>query len=432
MARLDPASIKSWLECVVDWPAGTRLAEVTLNRLWAGWSNRISFELALELSRRNGPATFTLQGGLGRIDRFGSRRTRPRFGRHGLTGLRLLNEDLDIWCCSPDRDRKLRCLRGLMDDAHLTRLLAETAAAPLLELEAAVDGRTTQVRSKIKSYLARKRCTLHARHIGRPGACGVYLKAFRREPGAAQIDRWRDLGRQLEARSNGRVRTPEILEYVREKRLLITAGVDVSASPLGCTSHDISDAAAVLAHLHAGAVRPRIRHHTPADELQAIRRWSASLEFALDCRPTLLARLIGRIEGLPALESDDEKLTHGDFTSDHVLRDDFALWLLDLDSLRAGHVERDVATFLAHAIFDRLTQVGISSKAMQCVSQFVDCYRSLGGEIRVPRLRFYLPCAMARLGAIRLTRGLPTSVIEHFWELAERYIAESFKEERSS
>ena len=153
---LDPGPIHAWLEREVEWPAGASLRNVELRRLWVGRHGRLTFEWTLELSYAGRRVPCTLQGGVGPEGRPRRPRRKARVRDGALFGLSLWNESLGVWCCAPDRDRQLPALKELLDDRRLARLLAETAAGPLLGLDTLPDGCVSESDTLPDGYCGRE------------------------------------------------------------------------------------------------------------------------------------------------------------------------------------------------------------------------------------------------------------------------------------
>ena len=134
----------------------------------------------------------------------------------------------------------------------------------------------------------------------------------------------------------------------------------------------------------------------------------------------LTAGLQARARSLP---SGGMALIHRDFYGAQLLRSDRSLWLLDYDTLGVGHPELDVATYAAHAVLEAAPAGAVDAdRAGQIAGRFVDAYAAAGGRIDRRRLAFYLPCALARLGAIQVVRPIAGTAVEMLWALAESYL----------
>ncbi|MCH7491899.1 MAG: hypothetical protein IID05_14545 [Gemmatimonadetes bacterium] len=106
-----------------------------------------------------------------------------------------------------------------------------------------------------------------------------------------------------------------------------------------------------------------------------------------------------------------------------MLRDGDRIWLLDFDTLARGHAEVDLATFIAHIVLDGLSADLSIGEIDQLTGTVLSEYESSGGRVDRNRFRFYLPSAMARLGAIHLARGMKPEIVAHFWDVAMGYLA---------
>lgn len=350
--------------------------------------------------------------------------TRARVSRHGLRGLRLINNELGLWCCTPDRDRRLPAVRALVDHRRAASVLATTAAAQFLDL--GHDGK--QVRCEIAAYRANKRCSLRVKPTNSLGNGGVFVKVFRRAPTGEQVEALRLLPPYLDDLSSGRVRAPAIIDFCPAKRLLITAAVTEASCPLGTSPEALSAAATALAILHELPAVTATKIHTARDEFQTACRWGSALRVLREPRHVRLRKLLVDLSRQAAtIEEQGTTLIHRDFFPAQLLWAGKTLWVLDFDTLCLGHSEVDVATFVAHLLFDGLIAGTGIPEITRMAASFVEDYLRNGGRISKSRLRFYLPCALARLGAIHLPRGVPVQVVDQLWELADGHLAGSWR-----
>lgn len=424
----DLDAIYEWLKRDIEWEAGIGLQTIRLNRLWIGSHGRVSFELALQTNRHAEANAYMLQGGYGEHRSrtkmastiLNPRRSHTRAHTYGqrLAGLSLANRDLGVWCCTPDRDRKLRIVADLLDDTRAMPLLAATAAAPVLGLERHDAG----VRCEVAAYRATKRCALHVRSSDDAKSRGVFVKVFRRAVSPARIESYSRLRSYLDDRSGGQVGIPELIDSCDKRRFIITAAVTNEARSLGTSPRDISAAAGALAILHDAPRALASRTHAPIDELQTVCRWIPALRMLGKPQYIRLRELAVALGGLrKTIEASDCVLIHRDFFDSQLLRTDESVWLLDFDTLCLGHPEVDMATFVAHLFLDELVAGASTPEVTRKGASFVEGYRRCGGRVCVQRLRFYVSCALARLGGIHLVRGASAAVVDELWRLAEGY-----------
>lgn len=418
---LDMATVHFWLEREIEWGDDLHLLHVRLNRMWAGRHGTLSLELSLDLRSKGAACTHVLQGVSGSDDLPRRLHRRAKFTRHGLSGLRLTSDELGLWCCTPDRDPKLKVVRELLHDSRAATVLAATAAGPLLGLDRA----GPRVRCEIVGYRAGRRCALHAWTTDAQDRKGVFVKVFRRAPTTERIEALRRLTTFLEARSRGRVRAPALVDFRPAERLLITAAIPGETSSLGMSADDLSQAANALAIVHEAPITPGLTVHTAQDEFQTAYRWVSALRVAGEKRYVRLQELVVGLRDLvTTIDDQGVVLIHRDFFAAQLPRQGNTLWVVDLDTLSVGHPELDVATFLAHLYLDGLT-VGIApDEVTDAAGRFVEAYRRSGGRVANHRLRFYLPCALARLGAIHAARDVPAEVVDELWRMAESHLAE--------
>lgn len=416
--------IQSWLERDINWSDGLSLQSIGLNRLWVGRHARLSFELVLQLLCDGQPQTLMLQGGDRAKDwlRDGTTsraHTHGRLSTNGLAGLRIVSDELSIWCSTPDRDRKLRVVRELLDDRNASSLLAETAAAPVLGL-----GRKhARVRCRVTSYRAGKRCAMLARSAGSCVSGRVFVKVFRRAPSAEQLKSNMLLASYLTERSGGLFRMPAYIDSCINKRLLISEALPEKSRPLEHIPEDIASAGALLAALHDAPIELTCKIHSPIDEFQTVCKWVRTLQVLRKPSYLRLRKLVVELsDRIATCHTPAPVLLHRDYFASQLMRSGATVWLLDLDTLSQGHPEVDVATFVAHIFLDGLLAGSTTLEVVDSGAGFVDCYRRAGGRVSNGRLQFYLPCALARLGAIHLARGVSAPVVEELWELARGHL----------
>ena len=418
---LDMATLHAWLEQEIEWRDDLSLRHVRLNRIWAGRHGTLSLELALDLTFKGAACTHLLQGVSGSDDLPRRPHRRAKVTRHGLSGLRLASDELGLWCCTPDRDPKLKVVRDLLHDSRAAAVLGATAAGPLLGLDRA----DARVRCKIAGYRAGRRCALQAWTTDAQDRKCVFVKAFRRVPTTERIEALRRLTTFLEARSRGRVRAPALVDFRPAERLLITEAIPWETFSLGMSADDLSEAANALAIVHEAPITPGLTVHTAQDELQTAYRWVSALRVAGEKRYVRLRELVAGLGDLvTTLDEQGVVLIHRDFFAAQLPRQRNTLWVVDLDTLSVGHPELDVATFLAHLFLDGLTAGVAPDEITEAAGRFVEAYRRSGGRVANHRLRFYLPCALARLGAIHAARDVPAEIVDELWRMAESHLAD--------
>lgn len=418
---IDWSALAAWLRRRIEWPGGTHLDEVDVNRVWARRGGRIAFELTLTLARSDMTSTVLLQGGMDETNHPWRSHTRARIVGQSLRGIRLYDPSLGIWVCTPDRDPKLRIARRLLYATALAPWLQASgvsAAAGLVLARAAESGRLTV---DLVAYRARKRCVMRVRPIDGTNTTGVFLKVFRRPPSGEQISRLRGLATQLEADSSGAVRMPPVVAFLPKEGLLATMEVPQSGGPLGDSSADSTSAALALSTLHRADPQAVSRRHTPADELQTVSRWLETLPRVCQgdvCSLKSIADDLGR----RAAALGDPLITaiHRDYYAAQLLRVGDTIWLVDFDTLCLGHAELDVSTYMAHLVLDGLRREPAQAEMAGSAARFLRDYQTNGGQVDTMRLGFYLSAALARLGALHLARGAPTGIVRQMWRLADR------------
>ncbi len=405
--------ICDWLNDTVEWPNQAGISFVGVNRLWVGKHARLTVEFGIELTEGDSFRVYRLQGKTGPVRRARSSRTKARFARHGLAGLGLYNADLGLVCTTPDRDRDLPAVRDLLDPQRSTAALVDTPAAQELALSPSDD-----VHCRLITYRISKRCSMHVSRITDRSTGGVFLKVFKRPPSLAVVEALRRLDTQIATRSQGRLRVPPILGFLPERNLLITRGISGSLANLGTSHDDLKHASSVLASLHETEV-PGLRMHTAIDEFQTACRWVRALHTLGYRQHHSLRELVKALApDVDTIDSEGAVVIHRDFYTGQLLRSDETLWLTDFDTLTRGHPEVDLSTFAAHTILDSLMAEQSRQDVLSSVYTLLSGYQRAGRRISSERMTFYLPCALARLGGIALTRGVPESIVQTMWDLA--------------
>lgn len=413
------------LTAKIEWPTGTACTGVRLTRLWTGRKQRVVCEHAFQFDTPSGKIELPLQSVIGAAPRTRKIRRRAILSNGAILGLYLAEDQGDAVWCSPDHDPDLPHAKVLFQPQRLRALLLGSTAAPRCG-PITEDGGIRDVR--MKSYRVGRRCVVRLRSSDGDGAQGFYLKMFRRLPTPRHVDRLRQLGELLPARSDGVVRTPAILDYLPEQHLLITLDVRPPSTAAPYDSAARAHAAQVLAVLHGVTCEPDERIHTPLDELETVARWSRVLPLVRpDANIPRLHALHMQLErGLAPFDEQSMTLIHRDFYHTQLLRSDDEVWLVDLDTLCRGHRELDIATYFAHAMLDAALNANTATPPGDGLGEFLDQYRCTGGAsaLEAPRLAWYLSCALARLGSLHLARGVDHSIIAPLWNAAEALAAD--------
>ncbi len=418
----EPELLCAWLNRAIEWPKGVRVRSAGVNRLWAGRRKRITFELALDIEQGDGAGAYMLQGRLGASIEAHREHKAARIERGRLAGIRIANAAMDVAFWTPDRDRKLPVVRQLFDEQGLREALAGTASATLLGFTTHAPGDHPGVRGDLVAYRAGKRCVVSVRSDAGGAESGVYIKAFRRPPTAQQVDELKRLGEELKERSDGLVRIPSTIDHVPDKRLVVTRAISDDQEPVASAGEGLRMTARALRALHGTVPRVGPPAHTVRQEFQTACRWVSVLkrlgygEFvALRDLAMELSRL------MPKTGPGDDTLIHRDFYGAQLRIAEEAIWLTDFDTLAIGNAEVDVSTYVAHMLLDSGLTEDAWPQAEASARTFVEAYLDCGGTVRREHLRFHLPCAIARLGAVHLVRGFPADRIKLFWRRAREF-----------
>lgn len=418
--NLDVPSILRWLRDSVSWPGGLSPEHARLRRFWAGRNGRISFELEIAFGSGSGRRICTLQGMRGAPPKMKLRPHAPSFDRNGCRGYLASSDALGIWMCSSDRDPYLPAVVGFLDVARLPASLNGTAAADYLgvgDLGARFDVR-------LSAHRITKRCAMAIERRSPDSMRGTFIKTFRRPVVPGQIAAYRAVAEALCNTSDGTIQTPRVLDCYRVESsgVMITEHVPAPAAELGRSRTDTHSAAHLLASLHAIRT-PVSKTHNARNEIDTVHRWLVGLE---STGRTEAGRVSGMLDTLrersETLPPARATVVHRDFHRAQVLRSEGGIWLLDLDTLSQGDQEVDLAAFMAHLLMDATRSGAVESDTIQEMKAFLREYRARGGSIDDQRLKFYLPCALCRLGALHLLRGQSRRVIEALWANAEHLL----------
>ncbi len=410
--------LHDWLSTSVQWPADTSLSHLKLRRLWPSRRKEISFELLITLNTKTTPREVTLQGGWRSQPRWKTSRHKAKVFGDALLGVRLRHDSQDLWVCSPDRDKRIRCAAELFDHQELANLLSSIdspAETPIL-----ADYSPDQLQLSLKGYRVQKRCIVQVTQDNHTNHAGVMVKAFHRLPKGYDLESLSQLHQQLQQLSQDTIMLTTTLAIDHTKRLIVTSRVHGDAQPLSYQQDGVALAAKVLACLHACDPKTTNTTHSIADELGTLTRWPDVL--TLICKSleqSTLSTIIERLSDQANRHaSDDLVMVHRDFYHAQLLQHEKTTWLLDLDTICTAQREVDLATFLAHLLLDNAQQNFDSQQTSDIAESFVASYIKHGGTINVSRLAFYLSCALARLCCIHAVRGERTHTIQHLWTLA--------------
>ncbi len=408
-----------WLSQAVRWPTDTSLSHLQLRRLWPSHRRGISFELLVIVKIKNTQREVTLQGGWLSEPRLGRPHHNARLSGHALLGLRLHHESLDLWVCSPDRDKRIRWSRELFDHHELAELLSVINHHAVGSQPITFSPQSLQL--SLRAYRVHRRCVMH---VAPDHHDGVYVKAFHRLPPGYNTEPLSQLQQQLTRLSKDTIKIPDTLAIDQTKRLIVTSCVRGNAHPLQYNKTGVAQAAQVLACLHACDPVATNASHSTEDEMGTLTRWPNALSIinkALDQH--LLSAVIEKLTSQANHHIPGPTvMVHRDFYHTQLLQHEQTVWLLDLDTLCTGEREVDLATFLAHLLLDSAQRKNDKHATHELTESFLSSYIQHSGVIQVSRLGFYLSCALARLGSIHAVRGQPTSTILKLWNMAHAII----------
>jgi len=414
----DIEAVRSWIRHAVEWPGEMSVRCVRLNRLWPDKRGQLTFEFAVESHMRGETATHMIQAGPSDRIKSDTRSRRAALDSGWAMNLSLSNAELGVSLLSPDRDPRLSNGRAMLDRLALLDLLRDRRTSRFLKL----NGGIAKPACQVVAHRIGKRCVVRLTNHASPKTPTAFLKVFRRMPPSEAVQTYRHLATYLDARSGRRIGLPLILDEIREKRVLVFAGVNQQANPLKRTPEDLCAAARGLAFLHDAPLTGST-FHMPENEIDILRRWlpiMANLDSAHEER---LQELVERLSAAAvAITPGAYCLAHRDYYSAQVLRDGEKTWIVDLDTLCMGHPEVDIATYAAHILMDEMADGATDEEASAKMDSFVEKYRKHGGKMSSDRLRFYLSSAITRLATIHATRGLCRQRVIRMWCIAERHL----------
>lgn len=448
--------LTAWLRNSTRWPIDAELMDAAPCRLWVSRDRRITFELRLALARNGLVSHGLLQGGLGAAP-FAESSLSPTITSDGwVTGLLVSDPHLGVWCRSPERDEALPGVAALWpgtnaDDSETVkpgeieggerlngRAIVHPArgssvcenqtgqadwALAVVDAMAADGGERAnglEWRTRLIGYRTGKRCVLRVDRTTSAASAGVFVKHFRRRLSARFQLRWEGVAAQMESLSGGRVRLPRLIAMSADGRSAVFEAIPPDARPV--TFGESADGVIEALHaVHRLVGEPELATHTVADELETVARWEdglATVSVNAEHR-RILDRLVRDLRVCGAnLTDDDLVIVHRDFHAAQLLATASALWIVDWDTLARGHAEVDLATFLAHWILEEARR-GHWNGDLAMVDRCVSAYQACGGRVNQDRLRYYVPAALSRLGALHLARGLDGSIVERMWSAAD-------------
>lgn len=430
---LEPHRLRDWLATSIDWPAGTHLDRVDLARLWVGKHALITFELFLHLQTDQQTRRVTLQGKCVPLTPQRTPHIKAKVTSQGLLGVRLSHREWGWQVCSPDRDRRLPLLRKLLG-GDPSSIIVDEILAEALDSEAMMSHELIEQseggqenlsepirRCQLIAYRLGKRCTLHLAGAVQGQPVDLFVKVFRRKP-RVDFSTLQKIGSQLHARSDGLINLPPLVRSKRFDHMLMTLRISRSASESHSHLDSATQAARILQTLHDIEL-PGLDTHTPNHEWQTVCRWIDGLRDLGDDRYLRLRELTDTLACLkPSLTDSSLVPIHRDFYASQILNHGDRIYLIDLDTVCLGHPEQDLATYSAHLILEQLLLGASAETTWQGVRKFLQSYQDAGGLMDRSRWSYYMGCALGRLGAIHLCRGVPSDLVDSIWSLAHRSV----------
>jgi len=422
-----PAPLLAWLRDHLDWPQDARLVDLRPSRIWPGKKGSLTFELSLQVLRNGRATPYLIQGQAGTADPDKAEHRTPCFGTGGyLLGLRIASKGLGVSLWSPDYDAHLPTARRILRGESTVEAGGPVGDEPAADGAASARDRRGH---RIVAYRAAKRCTFAEMHPS-DGRIVAYYKVFRRMPAILLNHYPGAFADALERRSGGNVRIPLAQRICVEEKMLVSEPVTLDEGHPPDAANRITRAADLLAALHDVSVdfMDKLPVHDASKELETVHRWLGCCQRFGHMPDERASQVWVGIASLAvAASTAPTRIAHRDFYERQLQHDGEYVYLTDLDTLALAHVEVDVATYIAHEFLDELTSGGTVDSGKQKGMAFVARYRSEGGRIDRDRLRFYLGCAMTRLGCIHVLRGVDREIIESLWRVGESQIDGSWE-----
>lgn len=322
--------------------------------------------------------------------------------------------DMVLWAFP--NERKLASLARLTDPGHLRRealpALAEALHGPGWRIE-----RSTHA---LVHYVPEHTCTVRVdlelrRADGRAQRATVYGKAYYDDAGRRVGDAMRRLWQSPAVRS-GALGIARPLAYDEHDRVLWQEGLEGETLD---ARHPADDAP--VATLRRAAEALAALHATPVPGLPLVRASDVLADVgaradAIACaRPHLLGHLRDLVATLAGTLPDEAPpaTLHGDLhpKNVHLIRD--GVWLIDLDNLRRGAPEQDLASFTACMLY-RARLRGTSVDAARAAARaFVQAWEDARGTRVDPHsLAWHTSAALVGERAHRLVTRLKPGRLE--------------------
>lgn len=340
----------------------------------------------------------------------------------GWRGLSRQFPERDLLVHSPDRDAKMPHLAECLDAESMIGALGA-----LLRGRSKAPPRADSFRAKLLGYKPARRAALRYEWSQGGRTRRVMGKTFRDDRGERLVELHESVGRQLRERSDGRLRVPEALAYLPERRMALFEWVPGrSIDDTGRLSQGALDAAVdALATLHDVAV-PGLPTFSRTDELAIVQRWLRTLRLVNGGAASRGERLAERLERLEQRLAPPAVATiHRDFYEKQLISHAGRTTLLDLDTLARGEPAQDLGNLLSHLYLrglsgPRLRYAGRGAHADALLKR----YARRRGAADSRAVAFYAASSLIRGGALHALRSASAQHSAALWTEAQRILNE--------
>jgi tRNA A-37 threonylcarbamoyl transferase component Bud32 len=329
--------------------------------------------------------------------------------------------DMVVWAFP--NERKLASLARLTDDAWLRVRtlpgLVTRLRGPHWHLE--------RSSHDLVHYVPEHTCTVRAvldacRSDGLRRRSVVYGKAYWDDGGRHVGEAMRQLS-QSRAVQSGSLGIARPLVYDEQDRVLWQEGLEGETLEQRHPDDRIPEAtlrrvAGAVASLHGSPVTqlPRLRPRDVLDELRGradVIAWSRP-----QLRPALDRLLRALSKSLP--HAGVAATLHGDLHPKNVFLIGDRVWLIDLDAIRRGPAEHDLASWIACMLYRACLRRAPLDAALAAAREFVDCYEAgRGAFVDARALEWYAAAALVNERAHRVLSRLKSGRLEILDDLVQ-------------
>lgn len=160
-----------------------------------------------------------------------------------------------------------------------------------------------------------------------------------------------------------------------------------------------------LARLHELNPTRLLSSYSVKQDIYRITSFAGGLVMLLPDQQTEIWQLSEEIiQGLQRVEHECV-VTHGDFYAKQVLINDKSIFFLDTDELHLGDPARDLANFIAHLEYDRLTGNISASIMHNTVDALLESYRRRNNTVKDDRLAIHVAFSLFHLAHAPFREG---------------------------